>query len=179
VFDDTRAAGGPVLVAMGAGQMIQGWELTLRKMKVGGRVKVVVPWRYAFGAMGRPPAVPPKADVAFDIERLPLPEIKSEVVAAGKGAPLASGQTLTVHYVGTLTDGRQFESSRDRGKPYSFVLGAHQVIAGWDIALLAMRVGDRRKITIPSALAYGVQGRPPDVPSNADLVFDIEVLDAK
>jgi len=179
VFDDSRAAGGPVLVTMGAGQVIQGWELILRKLKVGDRVKAVVPWRYAFGAAGRPPVVPPKADITFDIERMPLPEIKSEVVAAGKGAPLAPGQTLTVHYVGTLTDGKQFDSSRDRGKPYTFVLGGHQVIAGWDVALLSMRVGDRRKITIPWTLAYGVQGKPPDIPSKADLVFDIEVLDAK
>jgi peptidylprolyl isomerase len=179
VIDDTRAAGAPVLLTMGAGLMIQGWELTLRKMKVGDRVKAVVPWRYAFGALGKPPGVPPKADVTFDIERLPLPEIKSETVTAGKGAPCLPGQTLSVHYVGTFADGKKFDSSRDRGPPYSFVLGAHQVIPGWDLALTKMRVGDRRKITVPWVLAYGAQGKPPDIPPKTDLVFDIEILDAK
>jgi FKBP-type peptidyl-prolyl cis-trans isomerase len=179
VFDDSRAADAPVLVTMGSGQMIQGWELTLRRMKVGDRVKATIPWRYAYGRAGRPPVVPPKADVVFDIERLPLPPIKTEVVTTGAGAPCASGQTVTVHYVGTLTDGKQFDGSRDGGKPYSFVLGAHQVIAGWDLAILTMRVGDRRKITIPWQLAYGAQGKPPVIPPKSDLVFDIEVLEAK
>jgi peptidylprolyl isomerase len=179
VFDDSRAADAPVLATMGAGQMIQGWELTLRKMKVGDRVKAVVPWRYAFGTAGKPPVVPPKADVTFDMERLPLPPIKSEVVTAGSGAPCAPGQSISVHYVGTLKDGTKFDSSRDRGKPYSFVLGARQVVAGWDLAILTMRVGDRRKITIPWQLAYGAQGDPPKIPPKADLVFDIEVLEGK
>jgi peptidylprolyl isomerase len=122
--------------------------------------------------------VPPKADVVFDLERLPLPEVKLESLTQGKGAPCAPGASLSVHYVGTLLDGKKFDSSRDRGEPFAFQLWRRppDVIAGWELALLRMRVGDRTKVTIPWQLAYGAQGRPPDIPPRADLVFDIEVL---
>jgi len=179
-FDDTRATDAPTLLTMGVA-MLRGWELALARMKVGDRWKVAVPWRYAFGAPGRPPVVPAKADVVYDIERLPLPEVKIEFLERGKGDPVVPGATATVHYVGTLKDGTKFDSSRDGHEPYRFLVGAvpHQVIAGWEIAVQRMRVGDRAKITVPWVLAYGVEGRPPSIPSKADLVFDIEVLDAR
>jgi FKBP-type peptidyl-prolyl cis-trans isomerase len=178
VFEDTRKADAPLLLTMGVGKMIHGWYLTLRKMKVGDRRKVTLPWRFAYGLAGRPPVVPPKADVVFDLERLPLPEVKLESLTQGKGAPCAPGASLSVHYVGTLLDGKKFDSSRDRGEPFAFQLWRRppDVIAGWELALLRMRVGDRTKVTIPWQLAYGAQGRPPDIPPRADLVFDIEVL---
>lgn len=176
-FSDTRKAGVPFVFSMGHGQVISGWELTLRSMKVGDRVKLTVPWQFAFGVAGSQ-HVPPRTDVTYDLERVPLPEIKTEVVKKGEGAACAPGRTVTVHYTGTFTDGKQFDSSRDSGQPLSFVLGARQVIPGWELVLTRMRVGDRWKVTIPSALAYGIAGKT-GIPSKSDLVFDIEVLDVR
>lgn len=178
VVDDTRKDGLPAVVTLGAGQAIQGIELALRTMRPGDRVKVSIPWQLAYGTAGRPPGIPPKMDVVYDIERMPLPELKVEVIASGKGAPCVPGRPVSVHYTGKLTDGTQFDGSRDAGRPYQFVLGARQVIPGWELAVAKMRVGDRWKITIPATLAYGAKGQG-RIPPKADLVFDLEVVDAK
>ena len=97
----------------------------------------------------------------------------------GTGAEARSGNNVTVHYVGTLTDGTKFDSSRDRGKGFSFKLGAGQVIKGWDQGVAGMKVGQLRKLTIPPELAYGTRGFPPVIPPNSTLVFEVELLDVK
>jgi FKBP-type peptidyl-prolyl cis-trans isomerase FkpA len=94
----------------------------------------------------------------------------------GSGAEAAAGQRVTVHYTGWLTDGRQFDSSRDRGDPFRFNLGAGQVIRGWDEGVAGMRVGGRRTLVIPPDLGYGARGVGP-IPPNATLVFAVELLD--
>ena len=98
---------------------------------------------------------------------------------AGKGAMPRPGQTAIVHYVGTFPNGKKFDSSRDRKQPFEFVLGTHGVIACWDEAVATMRVGGRRKLVCPPALAYGPGGYPPVIPPNATLNFDVELLGVK
>ena len=91
----------------------------------------------------------------------------------GAGPPAAKGDSVAMHYTGWLPDGKKFDSSRDRGKPYSFVLGRGEVIGGWDEGVEGMMVGGRRKLVIPAALGYGERGSG-RIPPNATLVFDVE-----
>jgi FKBP-type peptidyl-prolyl cis-trans isomerase FkpA len=95
----------------------------------------------------------------------------------GNGAVANPGDRVSVHYVGTLADGgKKFDSSRDRNQPFQFVLGQGQVIKGWDEGVAGMKVGEKRKLTIPPAMAYGPQGRPPIIPPNSTLIFEVELL---
>jgi FKBP-type peptidyl-prolyl cis-trans isomerase len=106
-------------------------------------------------------------------------ELKMETLKEGGGAEAKAGSTVVVHYVGTLTDGKKFDSSRDRGTGFSFKLGAGQVIQGWDRGVAGMKIGEMRKLTIPSDLAYGARGYPPVIPPNSTLVFEVELLEVK
>jgi hypothetical protein len=105
--------------------------------------------------------------------------LKYVELVEGTGATPKVGQTVSVHYTGTLQNGKKFDSSRDRGQPADFKIGVGQVIKGWDEGLITMKVGGRRKFIIPSALGYGPNGRPPDIPGNATLIFDVELLGVK
>jgi peptidylprolyl isomerase len=105
--------------------------------------------------------------------------LKYTDLVVGSGATPQRGQTLSVHYTGTLANGTKFDSSRDRGTPMEFKFGVQPMIKGWDEGLSTMKVGGRRKLVIPSGLGYGPQGRPPDIPGNSTLFFDLELLGAK
>src|SRR2546423_3347110 len=102
--------------------------------------------------------------------------LKIEDLKVGTGTEAKSGKQVTVHYVGTLTNGTKFDSSRDRGEGFDFKLGAGQVIKGWDQGVAGMKVGGLRKLTIPPELAYGAGGYPPVIPPNSTLVFEVELL---
>jgi len=99
-----------------------------------------------------------------------------EEVIVGAGAEAAAGQEVTVHYTGWLTDGKKFDSSKDRDDPFVFPLGAGRVIKGWDEGVQGMKVGGTRKLTIPPALGYGARGAGGAIPPNATLVFEVELL---
>jgi len=99
-----------------------------------------------------------------------------EDVTVGTGAEAVSSKRVTVHYVGTLTNGSKFDSSRDRGQGFTFKLGVGQVISGWDQGVAGMKVGGVRKLTIPPELGYGARGFPPVIPENSTLLFEVELL---
>ncbi|MEO6575687.1 MAG: FKBP-type peptidyl-prolyl cis-trans isomerase [Polyangiaceae bacterium] len=108
----------------------------------------------------------------------PGPEGKLEIkdLVVGTGAAAKTGDNVTVHYVGTLADGKEFDSSKKHGKPFDFPLGQGRVIKGWDQGVAGMKVGGKRKLTIPPSLAYGPGGHPPVIPPYSTLTFEVELL---
>lgn len=106
-----------------------------------------------------------------------LPGVEREDVVMGSGPPAKKGDRVSVHYSGFLLDGTKFDSSVDRGVPFEFVIGEHQVIEGWDNGVTGMKKGGKRKLKIPPHLAYGLTGSPPKIGPDATLLFDIELLE--
>lgn len=106
----------------------------------------------------------------------PVTELKVQDIKVGTGDEAAPGKRVTVDYTGWLSNGQKFDSSKDRGQPFSFNLGTHQVIQGWDEGVAGMKVGGIRRLTIPPQLAYGERGAPGAIPMNASLQFDVELL---
>ncbi|MDH5642839.1 MAG: FKBP-type peptidyl-prolyl cis-trans isomerase [Gemmatimonadota bacterium] len=202
----SRDEGTPARFSLGVGGLIAGWEEGVQGVRVGGIRKLVIPPKLGFGEKGSGSTIPPNAWLVFDIEVLEVadpnippdnsefaPELNVDLTAmtetasglfyydllVGTGTPAAAGNVVTVHYEGWLIDGTKFDSSRDRGRAFSFTLGSGQVIAGWDEGVQGVNVGGIRKLVIPPKLGYGLFGAAPSIPPNAWLVFDVEVLDVQ
>ncbi len=116
----------------------------------------------------------PKPTTMPEITKLQVEDIK-----VGTGATVKSGNTVSIHYTGTLVDGKKFDSSVDRGTPFETQIGVGQVIKGWDEGVVGMRVGGKRKLTIPYTMAYGEAGIPGVIPPKATLIFEVELLSIK
>lgn len=106
----------------------------------------------------------------------PQEQVKIEDTVVGTGQEVKAGDTVIIHYRGTLEDGTQFDSSYDRGTPLTIQIGTGQVIKGWDQGVPGMKVGGQRRLTIPPSLGYGEAGSPPTIPPNATLIFDVELI---
>jgi len=116
---------------------------------------------------------------ASDLPTGPITELMIKDIVVGSGQEVKGGETVDVNYLGTFLDGTKFDSSYDRGEPFSFTVGGGQVIQGWDKGLVGMKVGGKRQLVIPSDLAYGSRGAPGAIPPNTPLVFEIELVAIK
>jgi peptidylprolyl isomerase len=193
-YIDQSEAGAPLSFVLGRGDTVfPGWEEGATGMKVGGKRLLIVPPDLGMGANGNA-LIPANSTLVMEIELVDNKEprtatkvdekdytttdsgLKYYDMTPGTGESPKAGQTVVVHYTGWLTDGTQFDSSVDRGEPYSFVLGTGNVIPGWDEGLLTMKVGGKRQLVIPASLAYGDQGSGSVIPPGATLIFEVELL---
>jgi peptidylprolyl isomerase len=195
-FDSTYSRDEPIQFALGQGMVLPGWDEGIALMKVGEKARLVIPPELAFGEQGYRDLIPPDETLTFEVELLEIlpgaPLAPTEVdegdyvttgtglkyydLEVGDGATPQTGQIVAVHYTGWLEDGTKFDSSLDRGQPFTFPLGMRQVIAGWDEGVATMKVGGRRQLVIPPELGYGQQGSSGVIPPNATLIFEVELL---
>ncbi len=195
-FDSSVDRGQPFELIVGKGQVIAGWDEGIARLHVGDVAKLLIPYQLGYGEMGRAPVIPPKANLIFDVEILearetPKPKpfdvtgldtlktasgLKYIVVNHTENQQAAVGNTIKVHYTGYLESGEVFDSSVEREQPIEFELGKGMVIPGWEEGLLLLRQGEKARLIIPYQLAYGDAGRPPKIPSKANLIFDVEVV---
>ena len=124
----------------------------------------------------KPTNTQPRKEQKISSENSEIQKVKIEILQEGSGEASKTGDLVTVHYIGTLENGAKFDSSIDRGTPFSFTLGQNRVIQGWELGVLGMKVGEKRKLTIPAELGYGSQGAGELIPPNATLIFEVELL---
>lgn len=184
---DSSVGGNPYQFVLGSGTVIAGFDQGVMGMKVGGKRTVLIPSNLGYGASGSQ-GIPGGSGLVFDLELVSSisnpTALSSTDTLVGTGTVVAAGKTLTVHYTGFLYDGSaanlkgtQFDTSVGK-TPFSFKVGAAQVIPGFDQGVLGMKVGGKRTIVIPSALGYGANGTT-NIPGNSGIVFDVEVLTAQ
>jgi FKBP-type peptidyl-prolyl cis-trans isomerase len=197
-FDSSAKRGEPITFPLGAGRVIPGWDEGVAAMTIGSKARLRIPFDLAYGEKGRGP-IPAKSDLVFDVwlvgsfseAKDGIPEIDESTaktsptglvkipMTVGNGQVVGTS-TASVHYHGWLaSDGSLFDSSARRGQPISFPVGVGMVIPGWDEGISEMKVGEKARFRIPSALAYGDRSPGAAIPANSDLVFDVWVVGAK
>ena len=197
-FDSSLDRNKPFEFTIGIGQVIRGWDEGVMSMKVGGKRTMTIPPDLGYGERGAGEVIPSNATLVFDVElleikemyidpdfSLPGKEINKESGlrmiehVTGDGTKPNSGDVVSVHYRGYLADNTQFDSSHDRGQPFTFSVGQGRVIKGWDEAILDMTVGSKRTLIIPPELGYGSRGAGRSIPPNAMLIFEVELISIK
>lgn len=183
-FDSSYDRNQPFSLKVGRGMVIKGWDQGIPGMKVGGKRTLLIPPELGYGSSGNA-RIPANSTLYFEVELVGKPTVQKEDLVIGEGALAEEGDNVAVHYTGWLfEDGertKQFDSSHDRGDPFSFQLGAGRVIPGWDLGVPGLRVGGKRLLTIPSELAYGERGARHGgeivIPPNTMLQFEVELLE--
>ena len=196
VFDSSVDRGQTISFPLN--RVIQGWTEGVQLMPVGSKFKFIIPPELGYGDRGAGAVIPPNATLIFEVElfsiekpfvdtdfSLPAEEkvldsgLRYLDHVTGDGDAIEVGQEAIVHYSGYLADGTKFDSSHDRGQPFSFPLGQGRVIKGWDEGVAQLKVGGKATFVIPFHLAYGERGYPPVIPAKATLEFDVELVDVK
>lgn len=187
VFDSSKKPGRkPFTFILGAGQVIKGWDKGILGMKVGGQRTLVIPPDLGYGAAGAGDVIPANATLTFEVELKGIYKCNYKVIKPGTGVGVKVGDSIEVQYTGTLADGKKFDSSLDHGAPMPVTVGRSRLVPGFTQALFGMKVGEKRKVTIPSEYAYGDRGIPDQspnakpgswlIPPKSTLIFDLELV---
>ncbi|MBA2581777.1 MAG: FKBP-type peptidyl-prolyl cis-trans isomerase [Bacteroidetes bacterium] len=196
VFDSSLFRNQPFKFKLGTGQVIKGWDEGIALLNVGDKAIFTIPSKLGYGErnMGK---IPSNSTLIFEVELLSIVEkpkpfdvkgkdtittssgLKYIKINETKGAAATAGSNVYVHYTGYLSDGSVFDSSVERGEPFTFQLGQGRVIAGWDEGIAKLKVGEKAQLIVPHTLGYGERGFPPVIPENALLIFDVELIDVK
>ncbi|MDA1028913.1 MAG: FKBP-type peptidyl-prolyl cis-trans isomerase [Bacteroidetes bacterium] len=185
-FDGSVDRGQQFNFILGFGQVIPGWDQGLEGMKVGGKRELIIPAELAYGVEGRG-SIPANSALIFEVELFDVTDLSSDIIkeelVVGEGAEATPGMQIKVHYTGWLMNadsteskGAEFDSSIGRGEMLELLIARSQVIPGWDLGLLGMKVGGKRRITIPPYLAYGDRDLG-IIPPNSTLIFEVELFD--
>jgi FKBP-type peptidyl-prolyl cis-trans isomerase len=184
---DSSAGRRPFRFRIGVGEVIPGWDEGVPGMKVGGKRKLIIPPNLAYGSSTNS-KIPANSTLVFEIELVKIvPKggggkdesesgLKIEDLKEGTGEAAKTGDLLEVHYTGWLANGTKFDSSLDHNKPITFKLGVDELIEGWHKGLIGMKVGGKRKLTIPPELGYGDRKDQPNIPPGSTLIFEVELL---
>jgi peptidylprolyl isomerase len=198
VFDSSVGRGSPIKFILGRGQVIQGWDEGIALMSKGAKGRLLIPSELGYGEFGAGP-IPPNSPLVFDVELIdfeegppPPPEAPTEVneadytttesglkyydIEEGEGESPAAGTLVQVNYTGWLEDGTMFDSSYIHGQTLSFIVGAGQMIPGFDEGVSTMKPNGKRQLVIPANLAYGETGAGGVIPPNATIIFEVELL---
>ncbi len=193
VFDNSYDRKFPIQFFIGQGQVIKAWDEGLLSMNIGGKRKLIVPPHLGYGDVGAPPTIPPKSTLIFEVELIEIEKRDYEFDIPGRDEKTDSGlmmiihkegigkkpklgQSVEIHYTGMLHTGKVFDSTHEKGKSYKFTLGTSSVIKGWEEAIYLMRQGEKRTVIIPPELGYGEMGLEEVIPSNATLIYEIELV---
>lgn len=197
IFASSLKKGKTTRITVGTGHVFAGWDLGLQFMQQGSKHRFIIPPELAYGKDGFKNIVPPNETITLDVEMVKLtPEVivsnwdgsgldtietnsglRYIIFEPGNGEEIKNENIVEVHYSGYFSNKELFDSSVKREEPIKFPVGVEVVIDGWDEGLLLMKKGAKFQFLVPSKLAYGEVGAPPQIPPNADLIFDIEVLD--
>lgn len=197
IFDSSVERGQPFSFAPGKGQVIKGWDEAFSILNKGAKARLVIPFQLAYGEAGRPPQIPAKSTLIFDVELVDIiPGIAAKpydisgkekiktpsgleyvIVQKGTGKKVEGGKMIKLHYTGYFEDGKIFDSSVERGEPAQFPVGTGGLIKGFEEGLMLMSVGDKYHLMIPYTIAYGEQGFQGAIPPKANLIFDVEIID--
>lgn len=198
VFDSSYPRGQALPFFLGKGQVIKGWEEGIAMLHEGGKATFIIPPALGYGprAMGK---IPANSTLVFDVELVkvtpkiaPVPfdtkgkdtisapsGLKYIIIRDGTGRIPFTGANVTVHYTGYFEDGRVFDSSVERGQPFTFPVGKGKVIQGWDEAFTLLKTGTKARLLVPYQLGYKEQGMGKLIPPKANLVFDVELIEYK
>ncbi len=196
-FDSSFDRGEPLPFTLGKGMVIKGWDEGIALLNQGSKAKFWIPSKLAYGERGAGKLIPPNTNLVFEVELVKVEKVEMDNFDTTGIKPVLTpsglkvyrikttqnekpkaGQKVDVHYAGYLLNGTKFDSSYDRGKPFTFTLGKGQVIKGWDEGISMLNIGETAKLVIPSNLGYGPNGAGNVIPPNADLIFDVKLLKA-
>lgn len=197
IFDSSLKNLEAVRVTVGGTHIFKGWSIALQQMNKGSKFRFIIPHHLAYAEKGYKNIIPPNSDLTMDIEMQKIvPEIEVKkwnakqrdtlktksglkyiIFEKGKGSTIKDSCVVELHYSGYFTNGKLFDSSVKRQTPIKIPIGISAIIEGWDEAIKLMRKGAEYQFFIPSKLAYGKEGIPNQVPPNADLIFDIQIID--